>query len=138
MPNVNDRKENGGGIMSGLENQLSEKWMIILRLTERLGIPLILLSFVCWGIFQGVSWTGINVIQPMMKSHVQNLETVQDALKQQTTTMSAYAASISSIERTETDLLRGAEERKLLLTAILDEQKKTTIAIESLNKKLSP
>ena len=107
-----------------------------LKRGERIGFPLVVMIMVFVGLWLVMSWVGGNVVKPMVDSHINVLNTVQDSLTAQTRIMEVFSHSIDGIEKQEQEMQRAALERQKLLELILEEQQKTTIAIDKLNQNM--
>lgn len=92
---------------------------LILKLVEKLGFP----AVVCGVLLYGAWVFGDRVTD----AHLTTLKVVQEAIKDQTTSMKQIAITLD-------DSNKRAEERTVLLKAIMDEQQKTTQAVKTITK----
>jgi hypothetical protein len=92
-----------------------------LNVAERLGIPFTLLAVLVLGIWQGTTWIGTEILLPYFKVNNETLRQIQSVNQEQNLALVRLEAAS-----------RGRSE---LLKDILEEQGKTTAAVQKLLEK---
>lgn len=70
-----------------------------LEIIERLGIPVGMLAFVSYGIWQAGGWLGVTIIAPLKDRHLQFLDSLQTTLKILAEGQTALAKEMETITK---------------------------------------
>lgn len=85
-----------------------------LPLLREFGLPILLLLLLCWAIYKGAVWCGLEVVKPLKDSHVTFLGILQDQMRVQTSTLQQIATTQqhqAELQRDNVTLLQEVSER---------------------------
>ncbi len=102
-----------------------------LAIAERFGVPTAFCAVLCVAIYLSVSWTADKVAVPLVKTHIEFLETEQESMKaiagaatKQAESMIKQASQMEEHTRLLQEISEAAEGTKAINKQIRDDQRK--------------
>ena len=111
---------------TGDNTPISNRWEFLLRCIDHLGFPAVIACVLLAG-----AWV---LGDRVTLAHLTTLKVVQESILKQADVMDRMAQAVQNQDANVARQVKAGEERTALLQVILDEQKKTRVAIENLGK----
>ena len=71
------------------------------QLLDRFGLPTAFLIVITWILWQAVRWSAKNVVEPLVSTHMRVINSLQESMERQTSTMEEVKDAIVKVEETQ-------------------------------------